>query len=333
MSVRAAQRNGNPRGLPVTFFLGAAIILLSETLLFLDVMFRGGGVVPYEPIDSPVGFWPSIARTVAIFFTPLCWTGLLFLLDGLLHRRSNGVEGTEESRYSPIRVRPWRFASTYFLSVPVWLVFDWVNFWFIDAWRYHGLPEDFFILYAGYLLAFGAICPGMFLIADIVQRKGMARLRGPAIDPRPAVCAMLVVLGGAMALYPFFVRDPVGSLTLWLGWFFFLDPINERLGAPSIFGDWRQGRYGRTASLMMGGAACGLLWEFWNYWAVTKWTYNLPFLGSLEDIAYFEMPAIGFLGFLPFALECWAMVQTILWVAHRLGLWRIEPLPTPDAIT
>ncbi|MCY4498649.1 MAG: hypothetical protein OXC14_15355 [Rhodospirillaceae bacterium] len=322
----AAERNGDARELPATFFWGAAIIVISEILLALDVAFRGGAVAPYEAIPSPDGVLPSIARGAAVFLTPLCWTGLLFLLDGLLHRCVR--QGT-----SPIRNRPWRFAAIYLISIPVWLIFDWVNFRYIGAWRYHGLPEDLFIRYAGYFLAFGAICPGMFLIADIVQRTRVARLRGPVLAPNAAVRVILIAAGGAMALYPFLVRDPVGSLTLWLGWFFLLDPINERIGAPSIFGDWRQGRYGRTVSLMAAGAICGLLWEFWNYWAVTKWTYNLPFLGPLEEIAYFEMPALGFLGFLPFALECWAMVQTILWLARSLGLRRIKPLPSADAIT
>lgn len=330
MSADATQRNGGMGGIPATLIIGVAVIVVSEVLLALDVMFRGGGIVPYDTIAAPDGAASMVTRAVAIFLTPLCWTGLLLLLDGIMHRRRGEAGGAGGS---PIRARPWRFAAIYLLSIPVWLVFDWVNFWFIDAWRYHGLPENFFWRYAGYFLAFGAICPGMFLIADIVQRKGVAKLRGPALNLGPVACTILVLVGGAMALYPFFVRDPVGSLTLWLGWFFLLDPINERLGAASILGDWRRGRYGRTVSLMIGGAVCGLLWEFWNYWAIAKWTYNLPFLGSLEGIAYFEMPALGFLGFLPFALECWAMVQTILWLAYRFGLRRIEPLPDDDAVT
>ena len=52
------------------------------------------------------------------------------------------------------------------------------------------------------------------------------------------------------------------------------------------------------------GGACGLLWEFWNYWAATKWTYTVPYLGGVK---LFEMPVLGFLGFPPFAVECWAM--------------------------
>ena len=38
-------------------------------------------------------------------------------------------------------------------------------------------------------------------------------------------------------------------------------------------GDWR-----RLAALL----ASGVLWEFWNYWAATKWTYTVPYLGDVK---------------------------------------------------
>jgi hypothetical protein len=74
---------------------------------------------------------------------------------------------------------------------------------------------------------------------------------------------------------------------------------------------------------MAGGAVCGLLWEFWNYWALTKWTYHLPFLGATEQYKYFEMPLVGFLGFLPFGVECWVMWQLMRWPLRGL----VEGLP------
>ena len=64
---------------------------------------------------------------------------------------------------------------------------------------------------------------------------------------------------------------------------------------------------------------CGVLWEFWNYWAATKWTYTVPYLG---DLKIFEMPVLGYLGFPPFALECYAMWH---WVRGWLG----PPPPSP----
>ena len=66
---------------------------------------------------------------------------------------------------------------------------------------------------------------------------------------------------------------------------------------------------------MLAGLVCGILWEFWNYWAGSKWIYTLPFLGEWK---IFEMPALGFLGFLPFALECWIIYHVFVAILHRL---------------
>jgi len=57
-------------------------------------------------------------------------------------------------------------------------------------------------------------------------------------------------------------------------------------------------------SLLAAGLVCGFLWEFFNYWAISKWTYTVPYLGNVK---IFEMPVLGFLGFPPFAVECWVI--------------------------
>jgi hypothetical protein len=56
---------------------------------------------------------------------------------------------------------------------------------------------------------------------------------------------------------------------------------------------------------------CGWLWEFWNYWAAAKWLYIFP---MFQGWKIFEMPAPGFLGFPPFALECFTMYVTARWL-------------------
>ena len=91
-----------------------------------------------------------------------------------------------------------------------------------------------------------------------------------------------------------------------------IDPINLLFGRPSILRDWSNGRWGRTLALGAGGLLCGFLWEFWNFWAGTKWVYHLPFLGSWEHVKYFEMPIPGLLGFIAFGIETWTMWQTSL---------------------
>jgi hypothetical protein len=175
----------------------------------------------------------------------------------------------------------------------------------------------------------------MFMAAELFQQLGLRRVRGTAVPiARPWQVAMFVV-GLPLFLSPFFLRDPVACCPLGISLVLVFDPLNHWLGrgrTPTLIGDWQDGRWGRTVSLMLGGLTCGLLWEFWNYWAAAKWTYDLPFLGPLEPYRLFEMPLLGFAGFLPFALECWVIFQTILLVMAGLRLRVVEPLPDDDAV-
>jgi hypothetical protein len=62
----------------------------------------------------------------------------------------------------------------------------------------------------------------------------------------------------------------------------------------------------RLVALLAAGFLCGGLWEAWNLGARTKWIYSVPFF---DELKLGEMPVLGFLGFPPFALECYAMVN------------------------
>ena len=131
-----------------------------------------------------------------------------------------------------------------------------------------------------------------------------------------------------MIAWVIIARTPITNFVLWTSLVFLLDPINYLMGRPSMFRDWQRGWFGRTLAACAGGLICGFLWEFWNYWALTKWIYQLPFLGVTENYRYFEMPLIGLLGFIPFGMECWVM-----WQFMRVkfdGL--VEPLPSHKAL-
>ncbi len=314
---------------PMTLWIGVAVIGFCEVMLLgIDAPARdwavvGVGVSP-DDLPAPVGLAGQAARWIAMNMTPVCWVGYLLLLDGLLTVLARR-RGWDE--ISSIRKRPNRFVFACLTSISVWCYFDWVNFYFMDAWRYHGLPADALSRYMGYFIAFAAISPGMFLTAQWLNQLGFARLRTTGVRIPRAVQVGVLLLGIAFAVYPLVKGDAIGNLTLWVSLMFLLDPINHWLGAPSIIGDWRAGRWGRTLSLMAGGAICGLCWELWNYLAIAKWTYHLPFVGTLERYRYFEMPWIGFQGFLPFAIECWVVLNTLDAVARRAGLRVTEPLP------
>jgi hypothetical protein len=60
--------------------------------------------------------------------------------------------------------------------------------------------------------------------------------------------------------------------------------------------------------LLVAGLICGFLWELWNFWALSKWVYTVPFF---EKAKGFEMPFLGFLGFAPFAVQAYVMYNFI----------------------
>ena len=53
----------------------------------------------------------------------------------------------------------------------------------------------------------------------------------------------------------------------------------------------------------------------WNYLALPRWYYTVPFVGALPHL--FEMPLPGFVGYLPFALELYAMYHVVLLALGR----------------
>ena len=301
------------RGGWLLLWIGLAGMMACEVLLFAEL----GG-------ELPAGRWELAGEFVRGNMTPVSWCFYLVFALGLL-RWMDGASFLGRYRN--------RFLVCWLWSVPAWCYFDVMNFYFmrnratgLRAWEYVNLPEAFSGRVVGYLVAFGAIAPGMFLTGEILQRVGLRRLRVHAairaIENRKlkienGISGAVFLLGLALASIPILVGTPASNLALWVGTWAVLDPINRYFGRPSILGDWFAGRWGRTLSLGAGGLVCGFLWEFWNYWAYTKWTYHLPFLGSWEEFRYFEMPAIGLVGFIAFGLETWAMWQTALLVLGR----------------
>ncbi len=74
-------------------------------------------------------------------------------------------------------------------------------------------------------------------------------------------------------------------------------------------GDWRI-----IGTLAMAGMVCGFFWEMWNILAMPKWYYTIPFF----DVAkIFEMPLLGYGGYIPFAWELYAMYQWVWGMLRR----------------
>src|SRR2546426_1047853 len=138
---------------------------------------------------------------------------------------------------------------------------------------------------------------GYVLFADAL----VARVTGRSFLTTDRAELVGVVLAVAL---PLAVVSPWLVPLVWVGYVLLLEPINYRWGRASWLRALERGDASLVASLLASGLVCGVLWEFWNYRALAQWTYTVPYFGAVK---VFEMPVLGYLGFPPFALECYAM--------------------------
>jgi hypothetical protein len=137
-----------------------------------------------------------------------------------------------------------------------------------------------------------------------------------------------VAAGAVMLVLPFVVPAsivPYMAAPVWLGFIFLLDPLNAWLGGESLMADLGAGRLDRLINLALSGLLCGVLWEFWNYWAGAKWHYTVPIM---ENLKVFEMPVPGYLGFPAFAFECFTMYVFVRVVFARVVFARVTKAHT-----
>jgi hypothetical protein len=265
-------------------WIGLAIVLVAEAALVAEQ--------------------PLVAR----WFTPIVWTGYIIFLDALVARlagRSYLTGGRAEGMLVAL------------VSVAGWWLFEWYNaprFWRGGAdlaglwWQYHGIEPNPFLRRVGYDWSFATIFPALFLTAAALRAGWLGDIRSRRWHPSSRGLAVASVAGAVCVALPLVVVSAWLVPLVWIGWALLLEPLNYRAGRPSWLRDLTEGDPSTVLSLLLSGALCGVLWEFWNYWAATKWTYTVPYGG---EVKVFEMPVLGYLGFPPFALECYAIYHAI----------------------
>ncbi len=257
--------------------------------------------------------WPGLAAIAAgvvlalagtrfgrVYLTPLAWTGIVLVADALLDRGGR----------SWLRNRPGRLAVMAAVSIPSWCLFelyDRPRFWRGGPelwWHYHGLPP-WPERGIGYAWAFATITPALLLTAELL-RPAAGRLLGRGEGGRVprALLWALAAVGAVLAALPLLWPSPYFAADVWMAWALLLDPLNRLRGRPSVIADLERGERARPAALLAAGLIAGPLWESINWLAGARWSYTVPFAGGLK---LFEMPVLGYLGFAPFALECFAI--------------------------
>jgi hypothetical protein len=212
---------------------------------------------------------------------------------------------------SSLLTRSWqRYIGLFLASAPVWWLFELLNLR-TQNWIYLGAESFSPSQYAFWTtLSFTTVIPAVFGSAELCASFDFLRRikPGPVIgtDKRTTVtffslgCLMLaLLLLWPRIFFPF----------LWLSLYFILEPVNIWIGNRSLAGWTRHGDWRPVLALWMGVLLTAFFWEMWNFYSYPKWIYQVPWADWLH---LFEMPALGYGGYLPFALELYAIYHLVL---------------------
>ncbi|MHC1726248.1 MAG: hypothetical protein AB9866_09610 [Syntrophobacteraceae bacterium] len=169
--------------------------------------------------------------------------------------------------------------------------------------------------WTGYPVAYSTVLPGIFSTMALLDFAGILKNhRVPPLKNPQELYRPFLVIGTLFLTLPLLWPNFFFPL-VWGAFIFLLEPLNHKHGAPSLLRDWENGSLRNFYLLLIAGAICGLLWEFWNYWAGAKWIYTVPYVAELK---VFEMPVLGFLGFPPFAVECFTITSAFFLLVSKI---------------
>jgi hypothetical protein len=238
-------------------------------------------------------------RTAYLFFPQ--WLGYILVVDAIVQCRTGTSIWTRSKR---------DFVLLFVASTPVWWLFELIN-QRTNNWEYLG-SQVFtdFEYYALCTISFSTVMPAVFETTELVLsfRWVQRFASGSRLQPTPALTLGLFLGGLAMLaltlawpryFYPF----------VWTSLVLILEPINRWLGRRHFLQDLQRGDWRVVISLSVGALICGFFWEMWNYYSCPKWIYHTP---GAQFLHVFEMPLLGYGGYIPFALELFEL-KNLLW--------------------
>lgn len=295
----------------IAFSIYGLFILAVVFPLLLKGILAGRQTKTVSAISSPFPWWGwlgiltgSIAWTLAWTrfpwferfqphtFTPL-WLSLILVINALTYRRKGRCMMLD---------RPGFFLLLFPTSAVFWWFFEYLNR-FVQNWHYAGVQFGAWEYFWYATLPFSTVLPAVlgtreWILTSAWVDKGFDKFFPVSFSqPRFLAWTVMVLSGAGLAgigiwpdyLFPLLWVSPlliIVSLQVLMGERHILLGITE--------GDWRL-----VISSALAALFCGLFWEMWNFYSLAKWEYSVPFVHRYQ---IFEMPVLGYAGYLPFGL-------------------------------
>ncbi len=234
-------------------------------------------------------------------FTPL-WCSFILVVNAISQKRGGKCFMLK---------RPRLFLLLFPASSVFWWFFEYLNR-FVQNWHYLGgeVSAGQYLLYGS--ISFSTVLPAVLSTKELLltfpslNQAFSGFVRAPWIN-HPLLGAILLLSASASL---FFIGVCPNYLfpMLWVAPLLMITGLQILGREPHVFaaisrGDWRD-----VVSAAFAALLCGWFWEMWNYCSLAKWEYSVPFV---QRFHLFEMPLLGYAGYLPFGLECYAVAGLV----------------------
>lgn len=251
----------------------------------------GGWIVAWSRFE-----WAS---DIQIFtFTPL-WLGYIILINAFTFMRTGSSLITHSSKY---------LLFLFLFSAVFWWYYEYLN-QFTNNWYYVGLDHlsnfNYFI-YA--TIPFSTVLPAvvstwLFLRTFPQLSIGLDKYRPFKIVGNKNFW-WLMLLMSILTLSVTFIYPQYLFPFMWLSPMLIIASVIAISGGKTVINDIENGNWADLYLLAVAALCCGFFWEMWNYYSLIRWEYSIPFV---HRYLIFEMPVLGYLGYLPFGIQCGIM--------------------------
>lgn len=227
-------------------------------------------------------------------FTPL-WISFIMFLNALTYQRTGQCLFLNHPRF---------FISLFLWSAMFWWYFEYLNR-FVQNWRYSGLEPmtaTYYVMHS--TLAFSTVLPAVFSACHLLQTFSFLSNRTyqrPLDIPQPTNLVWVLLFFSSTCLVGLAIWPNYFFSFLWIAPLLFMLGIQMRWGKSTIISALSQGRWQVITTPACAAILCGFFWEMWNVNSAAKWVYSIPFVDRFH---LFEMPLLGYAGYVPFGLEC-----------------------------
>ena len=307
-------------------WLAFAVIAISILTVVLPLAFKGfqsfkKTTLPrIRSISHPFPWWGwlgviagliswILAWTRFSWFTPyqphtfsLLWFSYIIVVNAMCQVRTGHCLMTDRTGF---------FLLLFPVSAAFWWFFEYLNR-FVQNWFYVGVdfgPWSYF-WYA--TLPFSTVLPAVlstrsWFLSQNWIRQAYGSFR-PLKYPCPNQAAAFVLALSAAGLAVIGIWPNYFFAFLWISPLMIIICLQALMGEPHILSQMAKGEWSGAISAALAATVCGGFWEMWNCFSLAKWQYSIPLVHRFQ---IFEMPLLGYAGYLPFGLEC-AVIGSML---------------------